>query len=171
MAESVPFTLLQGNYKASNNWYSLLEKEEDQAFLIESTGHKYEMTIRYGNLGEAHEEVTILAGQDSYNVEFSYSAAGDDFTELGVVTEDGSKAFMKGLLGISLLEWITPEEAAAILTEGEPIEAPVCPYELQPEKQGKLVWLTGPPCSGKSVMGQMLANEAGFVYYIESLCP
>merc|ERR1719273_1176977 len=47
----------------------------------------------------------------------------------------------------------------------EPIEALTCPYEIQPENQGKLVWLSGPPGAGKSTTGQLMGRHAGWRYY------
>merc|ERR1711997_191559 len=35
----------------------------------------------------------------------------------------------------------------------------------QPENQGKLVWLSGPPGAGKSTTGQLMGKESGYVYY------
>ena len=34
-----------------------------------------------------------------------------------------------------------------------------------PDKSGKIVWLSGPPGSGKSTTCQLLAQKKGFVYY------
>ena len=47
----------------------------------------------------------------------------------------------------------------------DPIEAPTCQYKIQPENQGKLVWLSGPPGAGKSTTGQLLGKESGYVYF------
>ena len=35
----------------------------------------------------------------------------------------------------------------------------------QPEKQGKIFWLSGPPGAGKSTTCQLMARENGYVYY------
>ena len=41
-----------------------------------------------------------------------------------------------------------------------------CPHVTpKPEKQGKIYWLSGPPCAGKSTTCQLMARENGFVYY------
>ena len=45
--------------------------------------------------------------------------------------------------------------------EGHSISAPPCPYKLQPEYQGKLVWIAGTPGSGKSTLAQLMAREKG----------
>ena len=44
-------------------------------------------------------------------------------------------------------------------------KTPLCPYKIQPENQGKFVWLTGVPSSGKSTTAQLMARKLDFVYY------
>ena len=39
------------------------------------------------------------------------------------------------------------------------------PYKIEPERQGRLIWITGPPGLGKSTSAQLLSREHGFVYY------
>ena len=38
-------------------------------------------------------------------------------------------------------------------------------FQIQPENQGKLVWLSGPPGAGKSTTGALMGKEHGFVYF------
>ena len=45
------------------------------------------------------------------------------------------------------------------------VKALSCPYEIRPENQGKLVWLSGPPGAGKSTTGQLMGRHAGWRYY------
>merc|ERR1711953_673097 len=49
--------------------------------------------------------------------------------------------------------------------ETDPITGPPGPYKEQPGVGGRLVFITGPPGSGKSTSAQLLAREKGFVYY------
>ena len=38
-------------------------------------------------------------------------------------------------------------------------------FQVQPENQGKLVWLSGPPGAGKSTTGALMGKDAGYVYF------
>ena len=49
--------------------------------------------------------------------------------------------------------------------KGEDILCPKCPYPLRPEYQGKLVWLTGAPGSGKSTTALLLAKHKGTILW------
>ena len=41
-----------------------------------------------------------------------------------------------------------------------------CPHITpQPKKQGKIIWLSGPPGSGKSTTCQLMAKHNGYNYY------
>ena len=44
---------------------------------------------------------------------------------------------------------------------GDPIEAPPGPYKIQPDNQGKLLWITGSPGVGKSTSAQLLGRKKG----------
>ncbi len=92
--------------------------------------------------------------------------------EWSLVSEDGKKMTfmdMVRVVGIGWMEWITEEEAAAIEAAKDPIEAPPHPYKEQPGNLGKFLCITGPPGSGKSISAQLLARNAGYVFY-ESDC-
>ena len=45
------------------------------------------------------------------------------------------------------------------------MEAPSHPYKEQPERLGKVLWITGAPGLGKSTSAQLLSRNAGYVYY------
>jgi len=86
----------------------------------------------------------------------------------GVVSENGKNATIHGSLGVYTIKWVTEEEAEFIAEEtkvGDPIEAPPGPYLIQPENQGKILWITGSPGVGKSTSAQLLGRKKGFVFY------
>jgi len=60
---------------------------------------------------------------------------------------------------------VTEEEGKELAKDGDPIEAPPSHHKVQPERQGRLIWITGPPGFGKSTTAQLLSREHGYVYY------
>ena len=47
-----------------------------------------------------------------------------------------------------------------------------CPHiKPQPDKQGKIYWLSGPPGAGKSTTCQLMAREKGYIYYEADCTP
>ena len=71
-----------------------------------------------------------------------------------------------GMLALNPLTWITPEEAEVIRNrEKQSVDAPELPYNLTPDKQGKLVILTGPPGSGKSTVAGLIAGNGTWIFY------
>merc|ERR1719370_2509293 len=85
--------------------------------------------------------------------------------DYGVLLENGTKLVLKGLSGIRTRVWITPEEAELMAKDGDPIEAPSSHYKVEPGRQGRLIWITGPPGLGKSTSAQLLSRDHGYVYY------
>merc|ERR1719232_2286297 len=75
------------------------------------------------------------------------------------------KCVLKGSAGVSQLTKITEEEFEALMNDFDPIEAPPGNYKIQPENQGRIIWMTGAPGMGKSTTAQILARNHGFVYY------
>ena len=63
------------------------------------------------------------------------------------------------------MHWITPEELEKLKNEREQVDAPLSPYKIQPEYQGKFLWLSGHPGAGKSTTAQFLGRNLGYVYY------
>ena len=155
--------MLDGNYRPSGTQYSSLVIQEDTAIVKNHNGTGQTLKIKYGEFGEADPEIARASGEMFYNMELG--AADGRVKKLGVVSADGKKITMKGDWGISCIEWITEEEAAELEEEGDPIEAPPGPYKIQPENQGKFLWITGPPGLGKSTSAQLLCRTAGYVYY------
>merc|ERR1712106_906950 len=83
------FPLRNGNYKATNNWYSIVLVNGNKGLFKEASHMGMETKIKMGDFGDADPEIVKITG----------------------------------VMGISELEWITEEEAAALEAEGDPIEA------------------------------------------------
>ena len=61
-----------------------------------------------------------------------------EFSDYGVVFDEGKKVWMKGVMAkLSGLEKITETELEEIRNDFDPIEAPPGPYKVQPENQGQ----------------------------------
>jgi len=163
-AKTHAFPLYNGNYKVTGTWYSGIVVNGSEGALKEPSNAGFKAKIKAGDFGEADPVIFKRTGQKFYNIQFTISF-GKEFLESGVISEDGLTITMKGMMGICELEWITEEEAAALDAAGDPIEAPPGEYKIQPEYQGKFLWITGPPGLGKSTSAQLLGKTAGYVYY------
>ena len=166
MADKKEIENLHGYYKTTNHFYKCLSVDGEEGIMknIPMMGN-VPMKIKYGDFGEADPQICEATGQSSYNIQLTYSAVGEDFTELGVMIENGRRMTTKSMIGISSFEQISEEGVKALEEDYDPIEAPPAPYKLQPENQGKLLWFTGPPGLGKSTTAQLFARNHGYVYY------
>jgi len=98
----------------------------------------------------------------------SYMMMGNEKVTKCVLVEEGTKFYFKSSIKtmlVGFLQWATPEEAEERAAKGDPIEAPPNHYKLEPERQGRLVWMTGAPGLGKSTTAQLLSREHGYVFY------
>ena len=129
--------LVDGNYRPSGTRYSFLVIQGDTGIAKNHNGTGTALNIKYGEFGEADSEIARASGEMFYNMELG-TADGRN-KKFGVVSSDGKKITMNGDWGISCIEWITEEEAAALENEGDPIDTPPGPYKIQPENQGKLL--------------------------------
>ena len=87
-----------------------------------------------------------------------------------VLSQDGKTFFALGIWNdVRCYKWQSERGLKKLMDERDPAHEPSCHYKIQPENQGKLVWLSGPPGAGKSTTGQLMSREAGFVY-LEADC-
>eukprot|EP00092_Neocalanus_flemingeri_P064453 GFUD01078212.1.p1 GENE.GFUD01078212.1~~GFUD01078212.1.p1 ORF type:complete len:348 (-),score=106.70 GFUD01078212.1:150-1193(-) len=156
--------LHDGSYFATGSWYSSIVVKGDTAVMMQPNGTALDMKLKFGEFGEADPDVAETTGQKFYNIKLSF-CFGKEFTELGVVSEDGLRITTKNDIGLSVLEWRSEEEVATLEAKGDPIEAPPGPYKIQPDVLGQFLWMTGGAGVGKSTSAQLLRKMHGYVYY------
>ena len=151
-----------GNWKVKNGGLDIIILAEEK---LTSRGSGHSSKLKYGSFGEADPKIVELTGEKYYTLESTYDVIGKEMVDYGVLIDDGTTIVFKGIMGVTTLVWITEEEAEQMANDGDPIEAPTNPYKIQPERQGRLIWITGPPGLGKSTSAQLLSREHGYVYY------
>ena len=159
----------EGNYLGTGHYpvsYPAIKISGDQGLL--SGGLEMKITFVPGDFGEADPEVAEVSGGLRYNVQEKIEVGGKERITPMVLTDEGKVFFFKSpakTIPIGSLRWVTEEEAQEAANDGDPIEAPPSNYKLEPERQGKLLWITGAPGLGKSTTGQLLSRDHGFVFY------
>merc|ERR1712141_848643 len=100
-----------------------------------------------------------------YNVKMEFF--GGMFCQYGVLDDDGKCITLCNLLNyIDTCRWLSPEKKQEILDARDHEDTIIPPgFTPQPENQGKILFLSGPPGAGKSTTAQYLAKEMGWVYY------
>ena len=87
----------------------------------------------------------------------------------GILSEDGTKIYAWCMWNcLETLTWLSDEALEKYKNDRDPIESPSCHYKIQPENQGKLIWLSGPPGAGKSTTGLLMGKEHGYVRILRS---
>ena len=121
-------------------------------------------TIKFGDFGEIHPDVAKASGKNQANTEII--AFGGKFKAPCVLNDEGTKLTYYGpQAAVDAIEWKSEEEIAKYRECGDPVEACPHPYKIQPENQGKLLWLSGAPGLGKSTSGLLISKKAGYVYF------
>ena len=112
------------------------------------------VTFVSGDFGEADCEVAKVSGESRFTVQMRIEIGGKEQVTPMILTDEGKALYFKSwikTIPMGNLRWVTEEEATAAANEGDPIEAPPSNYKMEPEREGKLVWITGAPGLGKSV--------------------
>ena len=119
----------------------------------------------YGSYKETPKEIQEKTGVDHFNLEMTHFDGA--FTFYGVLNEDGKSVVMLSPFGqMDTMRLLTPEKTKELLEAREHQDSIIPPgFTPQPENQGKILFLSGPPGAGKSTTAQFLAKEKGYVYY------
>ena len=128
-------------------------------------------TWSFGEFGPAPEELTAITGIENFNMEMKY---GKEVIKsfFGIIDENGTQIHAVTHLNYPthkpflVLEWYSDEKLEILKNERDSAAAPDCPYlKSQPDKPGKLIWISGPPGAGKSTTAQLMGRNHGHVYY------
>jgi len=169
--------LLDGYYKVNESVFVTWKVDGDKIECKDAYDtYDYKPILQYGDFGEASDKVKEASGKQRYNMNITYFFAMGEkdengeikmipFNDYGVIVEGGKKVHLKGMAPLFSADKITDEEFAALENAYDDIEQPPGPYTVQPQNQGKIVWLTGAPGSGKSTTAQLLGRLHGYVYY------
>ena len=121
-------------------------------------------TIKHGDFGNSPPDIAEKSGKLHYNAEFVLWSGA--WKRLAVVSDDGKRIYHHGMSGnVDHLDWMDEKEVSEFILSGDRFDAIPHHYKIQPENQGKLIWISGAPGLGKSTSGMYLSRKEGYVYY------
>jgi hypothetical protein len=116
-----------------------------------------------GRFKVAHPDVVM------HNVKFNYNVKITLFDETikiyAVVNDEETKFTFYGWDNeLESFELQSNETISSLRKSRDHAEAPTNRYKIQPENQGKLIFIYGVQGSGKSAIGYILSQKNDFVY-------
>ena len=159
-SKSSPFTIFEVKGETAS-WRNIVELDypdlQKQSAL---TG-----TWTYGRFHETKKEIEEITGAKYYDIEMKFM--GGAITMYGVLNEDGKSITKFSMLNeLDEMLWLSPEKQKELLDDRQHEDTILPPNgKVQPENQGKILWLSGPPGAGKSTTAQYIAREKGWIYY------
>jgi len=122
-------------------------------------------TLESGDFGETPDDIRSASG----SVRFNLKMKNNFFESNCVLSGDGKQIYMKSFMvdRVDVMELADEAKLDQLREDREPFDAPALPSYItpQPNKQGKLLWFSGPPGSGKSTSAQLMARHHGYIYY------
>ena len=119
-------------------------------------------TWKFGNFGEAHPEVTKYTKRKTNDVEINLGM----IVTKGVLSEDGTKITIWSITNeVASFIKMSENEYIDFKNSADPADAPSHHYKIQPEFQGKLIFISGAPGLGKSTAALSLSQQKEYVYY------
>jgi len=115
----------------------------------------------FGKHGKTCEAIENQTGEKFYNLKLDFR------TEIYGILGSDRKSFTSMSLFKKIEVWklTSLDKLRTYLSSFDSALMPSCPFKIQPENQGKLIWISGPPGSGKSSTAHLLSKLEDFVYY------
>lgn len=127
------------------------------------TNPKYKGAWKYGDFGEARAEVATVAGKNQYNVHIQVPGLMFDYE--GIVSDNGTRVYYWGRSnGVEVFEWESEQSISTYRESGDPADNIPSPHKIQPDNQGKFLFISGAPGLGKSTTAQLLGRNKGYLY-------
>ena len=125
-------------------------------------------TLKFGKFQETVQEIRDKTGAFHYNFEMQVDFLGQMVSVYGVVSPDGKSICLNDPMNdrIRMMNWLSSQKKQELfetrLNQDELIPPGFTP---QPQNQGKIIFICGPPGAGKSTTAQSLARQMGWIYY------
>ena len=126
----------------------------------EEENERRKMKLKSGQFTNPDKRGLDATGKEHYNIEIYF--VYHDKSIHGVVREDGKKITM---MDGNIFEFMDEEAKKKMKDEQDPAENPPNSYNPQPEKMGKILWITGVAGMGKTTTAKLLQEKEGFVNY------
>ena len=126
----------------------------------------------FGEFGKASTELEKFSHISQCNLKMAldFGRFGGTFIIYGILHPNGTKCCyqMGGSKQVYALRWLGVDDKKQILDNVEHRNERSHPFKVQPQNQGKLIFLSGPVFSGwspKSAIALKLFQNEGFVFY------